>query len=265
MKPSGIITLLTDFGLADPYVGVMKGAILGRFRGATLVDLTHQIPPQALGIASFWLQRSYCWFPEGTVHLVVVDPGVGSERRALALEARGHYFVGPDNGVFAPVLRAARGARVVSIEPERLALGPLSRTFHGRDLFGPAAAALASGASALAELGPSVSLELVPEAASAAPAAAEIRGSVVTVDHFGNLITNIEAANLALEQPREVRVAGRRLRIVETYAQADAGECVALLGSFGTLEIAVRDASAAAVLGVGPGVRVVVAEPGHLL
>src|SRR5690606_18905862 len=100
MKPSGVITLLTDFGLSDPYVGVMKGAILTRFPGAVLVDLTHELPRHDVLLASFWLERSYRWFPAGTVHLVVVDPGVGSSRQALAMQQHDHYFVGPDNGVF---------------------------------------------------------------------------------------------------------------------------------------------------------------------
>ncbi len=256
---AGIVTLLTDFGLTDPFVGVMKGVMLGIASGLRFVDLTHGIAPGDIRGAGFWLERSYAYFPRGATHLAVVDPGVGTQRCPLALSVDGHCFVGPDNGLFTRVLDAAlaHGANVaahvidVTALRTRLALaGSPSRTFHGRDVFGPAAALLASGAP-IASLGARVDTdELVREPRSGEP-------SVVIVDHFGNLITDAVPSDLALV--RGVDIGGKRLRLVGTYGEAKAGECVALLGSFGTLEIAVRDGSAARVLGVAAGepVRVV--------
>lgn len=266
MKPSGVITLLTDFGLTDPYVGVMKGAILGRFRQATLVDLTHGIPPQDIAGAGFWIERSYRWFPPGTVHLVVVDPGVGSGREPLALEVDDHLFVGPDNGVLTAVLGHPGLKRAHRIDASRLGVERLSATFHGRDLFGPAAAVLAGSSDGDLDLvGPSRE----PPAAFVreGPASARdgvhgrihgsihgsLSGSVVVTDHFGNLITDIPSAELPSEGPWRVRLGGRSLNVVRTYADAQPGQCVALVGSFETLELAARDASAAELLGAGPG------------
>lgn len=266
MTPSGVITLLTDFGLEDPYVGVMKGAILSRFLQATLVDLTHGIPPQDIAAAAFWIERSYRWFPPGTVHLVVVDPGVGSARQPLALEVDEHLFVGPDNGVFTAVLGHPGLKRAHRIDPERLEIEQLSATFHGRDLFGPAAAVLARSSDGDLEL---VGPNREPPAAFVREAPASERGgvhgrihgsihgstsgSVVVTDHFGNLITDIPSVELPPEGPWHVRVGGRALTVVRTYANAEPGQCVALVGSFGTLEIAARDASAAEILRAGPG------------
>ena len=266
MTPSGVITLLTDFGLEDPYVGVMKGAILARFRQATLVDLTHAIPPQDIAAAGFWIERSYRWFPPGTVHLVVVDPGVGSARDPLALEVDGHLFVGPDNGVFVAVLGYPGPKRAHRIDPAKLGIEQLSATFHGRDLFGPAAAVLAASSDgALEQVGPSREppVAFVRAEADGEPSGVHGRihgsvygsmcGSVVVTDHFGNLITDIPAAELPPGDSWRVRLRGRALAVVRTYADAEPGQCVALVGSFGTLELAARDASAAELLGAGPG------------
>jgi S-adenosylmethionine hydrolase len=254
----GLVTLLTDFGLEDPYVGVMKGVILSRAPGLTLVDLTHQIPPQDVDAASFWLSRAYRWFPEGTVHLVVVDPGVGSLRRAVAVHHAGHFFVGPDNGVFSKLAVTGRQPTAISVVPGRLGLEGISRTFHGRDLFGPVAAELAMGATALDELGPECELSALVGNQAPEVLDGRIRGRVVVQDHFGNLITDIEGRLLAGAQTWRAVIAGRSLRVVGTYAEAAERECVALVGSFGTLEIAVRDSSAAQLLGLTRGESVVV-------
>jgi len=266
MTPSGVITLLTDFGVKDPYVGVMKGAILGRFRQATLVDLTHAISPQDIAAAGFWIERSYRWFPAGTVHLVVVDPGVGSAREPLALEVDDHFFVGPDNGVFTAVLGHPGPKRAHRVDPQRLGVRQLSTTFHGRDLFGPAAAALAASSDGdLERVGPSREppaafvRDPTPSALSGVHGRihgsihGSLSGSVVVTDHFGNLITDIPEEELPSEGAWHVRFAGRSLSVVRTYADAEPGQCVALVGSFGTLELAARDASAAELLGAGPG------------
>lgn len=254
MTPSGVITLLTDFGLSDPYVGVMKGAILGRFPSAKLVDLTHAIAAQDIRAAAFWIERSYRWFPPGTLHLVVVDPGVGSARDPLALEVDGHLFVGPENGVFGAVLDHPGPKRVHRIEPQRLGISQISPTFHGRDLFGPAAAVLAASMDG--------DLELVGPPREPLPGSGQpqkyLGGSIVLTDHFGNLITDVRAELLPSGEPWRVRVRGQALPVVGTYADAEPRQCVALIGSFGTLELAARNASAAELLGAGPGDAVVI-------
>ena len=251
MKPSGIVTLLTDFGQADPYVGVMKGNMLRRFPGVALVDLTHGIPAQDVGLASFWLERSYRWFPDGTVHLVVVDPGVGSARRPLALSAGGHYFVGPDNGVFDRLLQQRAPELAWVIDPRELGIGTLSATFHGRDLFGPAAAELARGTIALPSL-PQAAPAVAPLSAQA-PAGADSDALIVAVDHFGNLITDFDAARLPPSSTCRVLAAGQVLPLLRTYADAAPGQCIALIGSFDTLELAARDSNAARLLGLSRG------------
>ncbi len=247
-----VVTLLTDFGTQDPFVGVMKAVMLGISSELRFVDFTHELAPGDVDGAAFWLERSYPYAPRGTVHLAVVDPGVGTSRRALLLEADGHFFVGPDNGLFGPVLRAALGrgenvdARSLDVGALRARLGLAdapSRTFHGRDVFAPAAALLASGTppDALGARLDTDELVLLPP---------EPGPRVVVVDRFGNLITD---APLAQGESPHVEIAGRRLRSVGTYGDAAPGECVALRGSFGTLEIAVREGNAQALLGVSAG------------
>ncbi|HEV8245787.1 MAG TPA: SAM-dependent chlorinase/fluorinase [Polyangiaceae bacterium] len=260
MQASGIITLLTDFGSSEPYAGVMKGVILQRFPEATLVDLTHEIPPQSLLAGAFWLGAAYPWFPAGTVHLAVVDPGVGSSRAPVALAAHGHYFVGPDNGLFEFVRRGAETVAVRRLEPERLKAPALSRTFHGRDLFAPAAALLASGALGFEALGPehelaaSLTLPAVVQRAGAREGEVRLEGAVVAVDRFGNLITNLEPRRAPAEG--RVHVAERVAPCSSTYADVAAGELVAYLGSFGQLEVGVRNGSAARELKAGTGTPV---------
>jgi S-adenosyl-L-methionine hydrolase (adenosine-forming) len=150
----GIVTLLTDFGSSDPFVGVMTGAILSSFPAARVVDLCHGILPGAVAEAAFWLERCFPWFPPGSVHVAVVDPGVGSERRILGASVSGHLFLAPDNGCFGPRLLTASRAEFRSVDLERHGLSAASATFHGRDIFAPIAARLASGALGFAELGP---------------------------------------------------------------------------------------------------------------
>lgn len=248
------ITLLTDFGLADPFVGVMKGVIAALAPGARTIDLTHQIPPQDVAAGAFWLAHSVPYFPRGTVHLAVVDPGVGTARRALAAWGRGHFFVAPDNGLLDRIVPSLESIHVLDAdalgEMLRQALPgarPRSTTFHGRDVFAPAAALLGRGET-LAALGPALSGE-PPVTLGAQPPRVEV------VDRFGNLITNVPWPPDGVgpgEAPALVRVRGRVARWVETYGEAEPGECVALLGSVGTVEIAVRDGSAAHELGAGP-------------
>lgn len=252
--PSGIVSLLTDFGGRDPYVGVVKGVLLSEHPALTLVDLCHEVPPQAVEVAGFWLARAYAFFPPGTVHLAVVDPGVGSTRAAIAAEVAGHLFVAPDNGLLSEILGCGGPTSVHRIDAARHGLDVPSRTFHARDLFAPVAARLASGKLSLVELGPAHEPILTRRTRPVRDAAG-VAGRVLFVDHFGNLITDIPA-ELVDARTDEVVLGARRLRLVGTYAEAAPGECVGLVSSFGTLEIAARDGSALGALGLGRGARV---------
>jgi S-adenosylmethionine hydrolase len=237
---SGIVTLLTDFGATDSYVGAMKGAILSRFREATIVDLGHGITPYAILEAAFLLDGAWRAFPAGTVHLVVVDPGVGTSRPAIALTAAEHYFVGPDNGIFTYLPEDVTEQVSLPVPPEA------SATFHGRDVFAPAAAHLAGG-GALASLGrPStglIRLLAAPEKVGEA-----YRALVLHCDRFGNVITTLPPRILS----RLRSVNGRPVRPVRTYEEGQDGEVIALLGSSGRIELALRRGSAQERLQVRP-------------
>jgi S-adenosylmethionine hydrolase len=256
MKPSGVLTLLTDFGTQDPFVGVMKGVILKQSARLSIVDLTHAIEPQRVGDAAFWLSRAYRWFPEGTVHVAVVDPGVGTARRAIAAQAAAHLFVAPDNGLLEVVARRAPDVEAREIDAEDLGFRPPSRTFHGRDLFAPIGALLASGALAFDGVGPRATLvasALVPEPVVHGRGA---QGAVVVVDRFGNLITNLGTGELPVGSRARVSVLGHDLAVVGTFADVPPGTLAAVTGSFGELEIFVRDGSAATALSAQRGTPV---------
>mgnify|MGYP000058814947 CR=1 FL=1 len=242
-----IVTLLTDFGTADGYVAEMKGVLLAQAPEAMLVDVSHDVPPHDVESGRLALARYWRRFPEGTVHLCVVDPGVGSSRAALAVESDGRWLVGPDNGLLSPALLLA-GARVVALTVPAQA----APTFHGRDVFAPAAAALLAG-TPLDSLGHPVLAPVVrrtPEARRREDGS--IAGEVITIDHFGNVITNC----LGL-RGGSIEVAGRTMTIGRTYADVAPGAPMALCGSNGLIEVAVRDGSAAAMLGIGRGAPVV--------
>ena len=270
MRRSAVVSLTTDFGLKDAYVGVMKAVILSRLPAVQLVDLCHEVAPQAVLEAAFLLETAWPHFPDGSVHVSVVDPGVGTARRRIALTAGGHLFVGPDNGCLSPALppdarrrRASgeayapdavalpAGVLAVSIENESILRRPVSATFEGRDVFVPAAAHLAGGGS-LADLGPAIDrLQAFPM--FRAPATmASLDGRVLRIDRFGNLITDVYSADLQ-SKPR-FRVCGQRLRLTPSYAAAD-GLC-AIEGSSGFIEIALPNGNAAAVLHSGSGDQV---------
>jgi len=253
-----IVTMLSDFGLRDPFVGVMKGVLLGECPSVTLVDITHDIEPQAVAAGAFWLGQAFAWFPRGTVHLAVVDPGVGTARRAIVARAGAHCFVAPDNGLLEVVRRRAPSFEARLIDAPGLGLTVPSRTFHGRDLFAPVAGRLASGSLSFADVGPLAELSessLVPEPRRAERAAA---GQVLVVDRFGNLVTNLDGLPPSALSKATVRVLGRSLAVVETYADLAVGECGAVVGSFGQLEVVVRDGSAARELGAKAGTPVLV-------
>jgi S-adenosylmethionine hydrolase len=258
-RASGVVTLTTDFGLADPFVGVMKGRIVGRHPDARIIDLTHEIPAHWPAEAGFWLARSFRYFPPGTVHVAVVDPGVGSARACAAIEAESHLFLAPDNGLLGAVLESVANPvarRVDDQALQRAGVASPSATFHGRDIFAPLAAELAAGRLQPADLGAIVH-DLVPGWLEEPTAGLrEVAGTVVTVDRFGNLITNIERAHVRSTGARVV-VLGATLRAIrDHYAQVAPGELLALFGSDGLLEIAARDQSAARITGAGVGTAV---------
>jgi S-adenosylmethionine hydrolase len=253
MRPR--ITLLTDFGTADGYVAAMRGVIAARAPQAVVEDASHEIPFGDVRAASFALARYWKLYPPGTVHVVVVDPGVGSGRRAIAVLADERLSVGPDNGVLEPMLQ--QGARIHAIERELLFVQPVSQTFHGRDIFAPVAAYLASG-GLLEQVGPRVE-DPVRNAIEPASRDGDVyRGRVVHVDRFGNLVTNIRAGSDVLDGDVEVEGKGIVGRVRSTYADALPGEVVAVTGSDGHIEISVRDGSAARNLGVVSDTRVTV-------
>jgi S-adenosylmethionine hydrolase len=251
-----VVALLTDFGTRDHYVGAMKAVVLSVCPDATLVDITHEIPPQDVLSAALELAAAYRYFPPATVFLTVVDPGVGSERRGIAAAAAGYYFVGPDNGVFAEVFREA-APTVVELRERKYARPAISRTFEGRDRFAPAAGWLARGVE-LRQLGPAVS-DLHDLAVPAAVVDGDqVRGEILRIDRFGNLITNIARSAVATDPRRaEVRIGSHRVAgIVSTYAEAAPGALCALIGSSERLEIAVNGGSAAEAVGAVRGTEV---------
>lgn len=259
---SQVITLTTDFGHKGPFVAVMRGVILSRNPQARIIDLTHEILVHWPAEAGFWLARSFEYFPAGSVHVAVVDPGVGTSRDIIAAEYAGHVFLAPDNGLLGQVFgKEVSSARVFRLDDnwrQTRDWPATSNTFHGRDIFAPMAAEIASGAIIAADIGPQV-FDIVPSLLEAPEISAGlIRGSVVTIDHFGNLITNIDASLLAdLPAPR-VQAGGRSLPLMDTYGRARPGDFLALINSFGVLELARAEGSAADGLGLGRGAPVTV-------
>ena len=257
-----IIAVLTDFGLRDHYVGSMKGVMLGICPDAVIVDVTHEVPAHDVRWGAAVLAAAYRDYPAGTIFLAVVDPGVGTTRRAVAAEAAGYLFVAPDNGLTSAVFDASPPDRVVELANRRFARADVSRTFEGRDRFGPAAAWLATGVE-LAELGPAIPASSLVRLRLAAPEAdaGGVRGEIVLVDRFGNLVTNIDRRALdrvRVQDGATVEVGDRRARLVSTYDEGRPGELCALVGSAGTVEIAMNGTSAASATGLGPGARVII-------
>ncbi|MDQ6612029.1 MAG: SAM-dependent chlorinase/fluorinase [Gemmatimonadota bacterium] len=248
MNPtSRTITLLTDFGTADGYVAEMKGVLLSQTSNVGIIDISHDIPPQDIEAARLAVARYWRRFPPGTVHLVVVDPAVGSERAAIAVASGGQFLVGPDNGVLSPAL--------FSLDATVVALGVTKNsaaTFHGRDVFAPAAASLASGVS-LGELGDWLPSPIRLRTAEATRRTdGSIAGKVLTIDRFGNALTNLVTRSTAT-----VLAAGLIIPVVRTYADASVGTVVAVVGSNGFIEIAVRNGNAANLLQLERGSEVV--------
>jgi len=253
-----VIVLTTDFGLADPYVGMMKAVLATRAPGVLQVDLCHGVPPFAVESGAFVLHRAFPWFPEGTVHLAVVDPGVGSSRPAVALSTRGRTLVGPDNGLFAP-FADAEDLVVVELAADGITGGHLSSTFHGRDLFAPAAALLATG-TPIERLG-----RLRRDGGSGEGLLERGRpwwyrqedvlaARVLWIDRFGNCITGLPARELESFGAGELVIGGRVLKgLRRTFSEVEVGEALMYIGSGGTLEIAVREGNAAEEFSIETG------------
>jgi len=255
-----IVTLTTDFGTRDPWVGIMKGVILGIAPTARLVDLSHDIAAQDILEGALCLEAAAPFFPRDTIHLAVVDPGVGSERRAIAVAAGGQYYVGPDNGLLGLAFaQAPAPMAAVELTAAEYRLSPLSRTFHGRDLFAPAAAHLAAGV-ALERFGRAIADPVrlvlpVPQRAGD-----HVRGEVLAVDRFGNLVTSLRGEDLSGLGSSALMVEIGEVRLgapLSAYADAPRGGLGAIVGSTGRLEIFARDGSAHAMLGRGRGAPVV--------
>src|SRR6266496_2781707 len=253
-----VIALLTDFGTRDHYAGTMKGVVLGICPDATLVDISHDLPPHDVLAGALELAAAYKYFPAGTIFLVVVDPGVGSTRRGIAAEAGDFKFVAPDNGVLTAVLDEHAPKRVVELSERRYARPTVSRTFEGRDRFAPAAAWLAKGIELVALGRPAGTIHRL-DLPQPIVEADRIDGYVVRVDRFGNLITNIDRRTFDKLAGGSLQIAiGRHVvsKVVSTYADAPAGELCALFGSTDHLEIAANGSSAARELDLERGAAV---------
>jgi len=267
-RANGIITLTTDFGLREPFVGIMKGVMLAHASQLRFIDMAHDVSAFQPVEAGFWLAGALRYFPSGTVHVAVVDPGVGTPRALLAAMANDQVLLAPDNGLLAPLAVRRKIDRIIRIDLARLVqfgVSDVSATFHGRDVFAPLAAAIASGRCDPADLGEQVDrLDLSgwPETSSRADGG--VAGVVVAVDRFGNLISNIEAtAVVALATPT-VHIGGLRLPLRRTYGDAPAGDYLGLINSFEVLEVARSRGNAAAGLNlaVGAPISAVPSVPG---
>ena len=259
VAPAGVVALLTDFGLKDPYVGVMKGVILGVNPHAKIVDISHDVGSQDVLEAYFLLSNAYRYFPAGTVFVAVVDPGVGSDRAIVAVEAERHTFLAPDNGLLGFLEKDGMIRRRVRVENDRFFLKPVSNTFHGRDIFAPVAGHLSQGID-LARLGPeALRIQRIAAPAPKVTKQGVIVGEIVSIDRFGNLVTNIPGDTLAKADAVEVKVGKAVIRRLSTsYASAKKGELLAIVGSTGNLEISVNQGDARRKAGarVGGAVRV---------
>ncbi|MDX1518257.1 MAG: SAM-dependent chlorinase/fluorinase [Woeseiaceae bacterium] len=263
MQASGIITITTDFGHKGPFAAVMKGVILGRFPDARVVDLAHDIPAQWPPEAGFWVRYAYRYFPRGTVHVAIVDPGVGTEREILLVESDHHVFLAPDNGLLGGLLDAADGAKVFRLNLDDLAgLGITnpSATFHGRDIFAPLAAEIAAGRVDVADVGLPTSDWTPGWLDEPDVSAHRVAGVIVTVDAFGNLISNIDAGLIESFESAVAQIGGHTIPILPTYGRARPGEFLALINSFGVIEVARAEGNAAEGLGLERGAPLVILD-----
>lgn len=253
IKRSGIITLLTDFGHTDPYVAMMKGVILSINPAARLVDISHLVGPGSILDGSGIIRETYSYFPKGTVHVAVVDPGVGSDRRMLGLESDGHLFVGPDNGLFWPVIEHGHGVRIVSLTEERYFLSQVTSTFHGREIFAPVAAHLSLGTD-LKQMGEEIKDPVKLSLPAPSIKDDTLCGQVVRIDHFGNLITDISREDLKdfLKGRKPViHVGDVKIEKMDTsYSDVGKGRPLAIINSSDLLEVAVNLGRASEYVGM---------------
>ena len=260
MQPSGVITITTDFGHKGPFAAVMKGVILGRYPDAKIVDLAHDIPAQWPPEAGFWVSRSYRWFPRGTIHLAIVDPGVGTGRDILVVEADGHVFMAPDNGLLAQLIDSAESPRVGKLDLSKLHLPEPSATFHGRDIFAPVAAELAAGNLDVTSITTPADDWTPGWIDEPETSAGRVAGVIVTVDTFGNLISNIDASLVADFAEPVAEIAGHQIPMGTTYGNAQPGDYLALVNSFDVIEVARAEGSAAEGLGSARGAPLVIRD-----
>lgn len=252
MRP--IITLTTDFGIADHYVGAMKGVISCICPDANVVDITHEIPPFSVYAGAYAISQAASCFPAGTIHVVVVDPGVGTSRRGIAFRNQAGTFIAPDNGVLSPFWPEQDRLNVRELANDGLWLSARSATFHGRDLFAPAAAKLAADLIAWADLGPAVTeVVRLPNLKAVQGRRNQWHGIVLSIDHFGNVITNLPS-RIGLSHEFVVSAAGHEIRhFHRTFGEAASGELFVYAGSSGFYEIGMNQMSAAARLGIASG------------
>ena len=263
MSFTNIITLTTDFGLEDPYVGQMKGAILKRNISARIIDLTHAITPHDILTGAITIRTSYRYFPDETIHLIVVDPEVGTQRGILAAEADNHLFIAPDNGLLSLLVMDKKMNKVHRVENSSLFPAEVSGTFHGRDIMAPVAAALAAGLP-IDKVGPETSFSDCVKLDIPEPVIDNhhITGQMLHIDHFGNIRTNITTRHLSRFQPASftgITISGYTINAISsTYGNQPAGKLVALIDSSGYLEIAVNKGNAAELTECSPGESVIV-------
>lgn len=252
---SGVVSLTTDFGVSEPFVGLVKAQILARHPAARIVDLTHGVPPFSTEAAAFWTERSHRYFPPGSVHVVVVDPGVGTDRRLLAVAVDDQLFLAPDNGVLGP-LAGLPGAKVRAVAAStllELGIREPSATFHGRDVLGPLAGELSSGEVPFEKLGSPCDDWVRPGWAPPEALGKTVLGRVIIVDHYGNCFSNIESQFIVPYEVKRVSFGGHALPWVRTYGDRPPGTGIALINAFGVLEAAWVEGSACRQLGLAPG------------
>jgi len=258
----GVITITTDFGHKGPFAAVMKGVILQHLPNAKVVDLAHDIPAHWPPEAGFWISRSYQYFPVGSVHVAIVDPGVGTEREIILANYDGHVFLAPDNGLLAPILDRD-GCNTYQLASDKLAkvgiVSP-SLTFHGRDIFAPVAAEIAAGRLSIEDIAAPASSWTPGWLEEPDTSAGHISGVIVTVDAFGNLISNIDKSLVATLQHPTAHIAGHDFAMSATYGRVAPGDYLALINSFDVLEIARSEGSAAESLGADRGAPITVRE-----
>jgi len=256
MKRSGIITLTTDFGLVDPYLAMMKGVILSINNKARIVDISHHIMAGSIIQAAGMIRETFPFFPEGSVHVAVVDPGVGSDRRLIALKAAGHVFVGPDNGIFWPVITDFKKTVIIHLTENRYFSPRITPTFHGRDVFAPVAAHISLGVDP-EKMGPVIKDPVKLSSPRPHKIANALYGQVMRIDNFGNLITNIsneDIENFLKKSQPIIQVGNLELkRLDHIYSDVEKGEPLALIDSSNLLEIAVNLGRATEYVGIDPG------------